>query len=219
MIEKLYPLKFPPGIFHNGTKTQAAGRWYDGNGVRFSQGTVQPIGGWVERTLTGATIAGVPNDAIGLLRNDDTKYLIVGTTEGLYAVSDSNVVYDITPTVLVGQTTLDWVLETFGQDLVATVTPFVNTNNNNLYKWEGDTSAVAVLVVEPHDALDRDTANYFEAPNSVRGLVATGERFLMLLQGADPAVGIGIDVSAAASYRASRSGFTYTIDPGEKIID
>lgn len=219
MIEQLYPLDPPPGVYHNGTKTQASGRWYDGNLVRFYQGTIQPVGGWTQRTLTGATITGVPNDAKTVLRNDNTSYLIIGTSTGLWCVDSSNVVSDITPPVLSGQTTLDWQLENYGQILVMTVTPFVNANDNNLYKWEGDPAAYAVLVVEPHDTLTRDTANYFEAPNSVKGVVVTPERFMFVLQGADPAVGIAISTTNGVTYREARSGYVNTLSTGPLLID
>src|SRR5690348_5053983 len=175
MIERLFSLVFPAGLFHNGTKTQAAGRWYDGNLVRFYQGTIQPVGGWTPRTLTGATITCTVNDVRTVLRNDSSAYLIIGTKTDLWCVTSGNVVSNITPPVLSGQTTLDWYLENFGQDLIATVTPFVNANNNNLYKWEGDPSAYATLVVDAHDGLSVDSANYFEAPSKVKAVVATPE--------------------------------------------
>ena len=41
-----FPLKFPPGMFRNGTEYQAKGRWIDGNLVRFLEKTIRPIGGW-----------------------------------------------------------------------------------------------------------------------------------------------------------------------------
>jgi hypothetical protein len=219
VIEKLFSLGFPPGLFHNGTKTQAAGRWYDGNLVRFYQGTVQPVGGWSQRTLTGATITGTVNDVKTVLRNDSSAYLIIATTTGLWCVDSSNVVTDITPPILVGQTTLDWYLENFGQVIIATVTPYVNANNNNLYKWEGDPAAYATLVVDAHDDLDVNSANYFEAPSKVKAVVATPERFLFCLQGADPAVGLSISTSYAVDYRAARSGYVQLLDAPPKLID
>ncbi len=216
MIETLYPLKFPPGIYHNGTKTQSTGRWYDGNLVRFYQGTIQPVGGWTQRTTTGATITGVPNAAIGVLRNDDSKYLVIGTSHGLFVCSDTNVVSDITPPILVGQTTLDWQLETFGQLLVACVSPFINTTNNNLYKWDGNPDAWATLVIDAADGLDVDTINYFRAPSKVKGILATPERFLFVLQHADPAVGLSTGNTTTLEYRANRAGLI-NADTGEPL--
>jgi len=42
----LFPLKYPPGVFRNGTRYQAKGRWFDANLVRWHEGTMQPLGGW-----------------------------------------------------------------------------------------------------------------------------------------------------------------------------
>ena len=55
-MDNLIPLELPPGMRNNGTTYQSKGRWYTGNFVRFFNGTIQPIGGWAARSLTGATI-------------------------------------------------------------------------------------------------------------------------------------------------------------------
>lgn len=56
-MDKLFPIKLPPGMRNTGTPYQSAGRWYTGNFVRFFQDCIQPIGGWTARTLTGSTVA------------------------------------------------------------------------------------------------------------------------------------------------------------------
>ena len=40
------PLALKPGVFKNGTKYQAKGRWFDSDLVRFLNGALRPIGGW-----------------------------------------------------------------------------------------------------------------------------------------------------------------------------
>jgi hypothetical protein len=40
------PLAFPPGVYRNGTRYQAKGRWTNANLVRWSQGVMKPVGGW-----------------------------------------------------------------------------------------------------------------------------------------------------------------------------
>ena len=47
----LVPLKIPAGIYRNGTEYQAMGRWYDSNLVRWFEGTLRPVGGWLLRGL------------------------------------------------------------------------------------------------------------------------------------------------------------------------
>ena len=49
-IMPLIPLKFPPGVFRNGTELDATGRWHDSNLCRWHDQTLKPIGGWRTRT-------------------------------------------------------------------------------------------------------------------------------------------------------------------------
>lgn len=196
MIESLVPLALPPGFSRRGTVYQSKGRWYTGSLVRFFQGDIQPIGGWVQRTLTGATIGGTPNAAISWQTNDGTAWLAIGTTTHLYVVSSANVVSDITPTSNFSPSghPVTWQLDTFGSYLMA-VYNGANTNPSgyvNLFSWTGDVSNPAQPV-----------GDATEAPTSVYGIVTTPERFLLLLQGNDPGV---IGTSATRLYRASRSG-------------
>ena len=44
--EQFVPLKIAPGVFKNGTRYQAKGRWYDANCLRWYEGIMGPIGGW-----------------------------------------------------------------------------------------------------------------------------------------------------------------------------
>lgn len=100
MIEKLYPLKFPPGLYKNGTKYQAQGRWYDANGVRFSDGTIRPIGGWRRmKNTTDADIAallGKPRGMVAFRGNNGVTRAGIGTHTKAYALVDGTVT-DITP--------------------------------------------------------------------------------------------------------------------------
>tara|TARA_R110002167_G_scaffold258575_2_gene465130 strand:+ start:1076 stop:3118 length:2043 start_codon:yes stop_codon:yes gene_type:complete len=43
----LLPIKIPAGFYRNATQYQAKGRWFKGNLVRFSEGRLRPIGGWM----------------------------------------------------------------------------------------------------------------------------------------------------------------------------
>lgn len=178
MIEKLFPIELPPGFQNNGTTYQAKGRWHAGNLVRFFQGNKQPIGGWVQRITTGATITGVPNAAHSWQLNDGSNYLAIGTTSNLYVVNGSNVVFDITPANVAGDgLTHLWQLDNFGQDLVATFDlPIGGAHGDNLYIWEGNTAVLPTHATLPGSM-----------PNGVFGVCTTPERFLVALRGADGA--------------------------------
>ena len=92
----LIPIKLPPGIYRNGTELDASGRWYDANYVRWVEGVMRPIGGWQQRTNTALT--GKPRGIIAWRTNSNNRFIAIGTHSKLYAISQSSVVYDITPT-------------------------------------------------------------------------------------------------------------------------
>ena len=43
----MYTLSLPPGVSRNGTDYQNKGRWYSTQLVRFLEGMILPVGGWV----------------------------------------------------------------------------------------------------------------------------------------------------------------------------
>ncbi len=56
MIEKLMPVKLQPGMYNNGTRYDAKGRWWDGNLVRWREGVLQAVGLW-RRHSYSSTVA------------------------------------------------------------------------------------------------------------------------------------------------------------------
>ncbi len=48
MAKQLFPLRFPPGFFRNGTTYMTKGRWFNGSLVRWFESALQPIGGWTQ---------------------------------------------------------------------------------------------------------------------------------------------------------------------------
>lgn len=199
MIEKLLPIDLPPGLQNNGTTFQAKNRWHSANLVRFYQGNKQPVGGWVRRTLTGATITGTPNASVSWQLNDGNAYLALGTTSNLYIVTSGNVVYDITPTTVAGDgITHLWQLETFGAYLLATFQRpvYLDSTVINAFTWTG------TLATPASPAYD-----YTAGPGSVYGVTATPERFMVLLRGADPAAW-SPDTSAGGGGTTGGSGGT-----------
>lgn len=199
MIESLLPLDIPPGLFANGTKFQAAGRWNDGNLVRFHEGTIQPIGGWIPRATSGVAISGSVHAALSWLKADGTPLLAVGTENGLYIIDNGDVVFDITPTT--GHAApYNWQLTLFGTFLMATNTLLGDDDISatNVFVWEGDTGAAALAAFT--------TA---EGPQGAYASFATPERFFTILRGKDPTdapppIGVTPDYSERRVYWASQ---------------
>lgn len=181
MLEKLFSLAFPPGLVNSGTTYQSKGRWHLANAVRFFQGTIQPVGGWSARSLTGATITGTPHAMVSWEGKDQLQWIAVGTTTGLFLISQSTgVVYNITPTNLSVSQPYDWDLQTFGQSLIAVmgVTYQITgalSDPVTVYSWSTNPSAPATAI-----------GNSTSAPQSSYAAVVTPERFAVLLRGADP---------------------------------
>jgi hypothetical protein len=235
MIEKLYPLKLPPGYVNNGTTYQSKGRWFTGSRVRFFQGTIQPIGGWSQRTLTGASLTGVPNASLSWQTDNGLAWIAVGTTTGLFVISSTNVVYNITPTFGFSSipSPFHWQLDLFGSYLMATneappslAPSSLGANDNeviNFYVWTGNPAAVATKTSGLLADLDDTSAfsSSYNAPQAVYGLVTTPERFLFLLRGQSPTTQYGDpltpeysgDYSIRRVYWASQEA-TFDFRPG-----
>ncbi len=91
----LLPLAFPPGICRKGTEYSSKGRWYDGNLVRFYEGTIQPIGGW--RVKSTSALTGKGRAIISWKDNSLVSWAGIGTHSKLYAMSRSGALSNITP--------------------------------------------------------------------------------------------------------------------------
>lgn len=183
MADSLLPLKIPPGFRNTGTVYQSKNRWYSGNFVRFFQDTIQPIGGWSARSLTGATIEGVPRGMIawtpevagGVAQPPALAIGSTGDISGLTAVVGT-VKYDITPALITTQgnnTTRIWHFDTFGNYLVAQAhDPTDYGKSRGPFVWQGDTSSIATAIST--------------TVGVVTNIVVTPERFLVFLGGVDP---------------------------------
>ncbi len=183
------PLKIPPGMQRNGTAYQNAGRWYDGHLVRWSDGTLRPVGGWVKASPT--QLQGTPRAIFTWRENDLERRAAIGTHSKLYVYSGGSL-NDITPVGLTvgridsiagfgygygvmgggiygaGKTPsgmLDattWSLDNWGEHLVA-----CSSADGKLYEWHNDVGAPAVPIAN--------------APVNCDGLVTTAERHLVAL--------------------------------------
>lgn len=201
MADTLVPLNIPPGIFRNGTRYQAKGRWYDASLVRFYSGAIEPIGGWrTAQTDAGvdvATLAGVPRGAIAWRGLNGNVYVAMATTQKLYVLV-AGTLYDITPagfTVGIPDTTtasgsygagvygggsygagsVTSALidaDTWQLDTFGDYLVGVSTSDKKPYIWLGNTANPAVVI---------DITAATGASPTTAALVVTPEKFLMAL--------------------------------------
>ena len=53
----LLPIKLPPGVYKNGTEFEQSNRWRDASLVRWSEGSMRPVGGWTNFVASGIAAA------------------------------------------------------------------------------------------------------------------------------------------------------------------
>ena len=187
----LVPLEIQAGIYRNGTDLQSQNRWRDASLVRWTDGTLRPVGGWVQKSQTAG--AKKIRALIAWVDNSNGRRFAAGTYNKLYAYTQSGVQADITPasftagredasaftgygagpyndgyygTERTDNTTIQeattWSLDTFGQNLVA-----CSPDDGKLYEWTLNTATAAAQIAN--------------SPTSCLGLVVTEERFLFAL--------------------------------------
>jgi hypothetical protein len=222
MADKLVPLKLPPGLYRNGTKYQASGRWYDANLIRFNSGAIQPIGGW-RRVLDDsgvdmALLVGVPRAACAWRIDSGDVFIAIGTTEKLYVFA-GGVIHDITPVGFVaGRVDTAFVSATgnygggfYGTGLYgsgATAPQLLEADTWQLAPFGNDLAAVCTserkLYIWAGDPAT-PAAVAAGSPTAVQAVVVTPERFLIAL-GATDRVATVFDPREAAW--ASQESFT-----------
>lgn len=189
----LIPISIPPGVFRNGTELQSTGRWYDVNLVRWTEGAMEPIGGWEVRAISALT--GKARSLLTWKTNGNVRLMAAGTSSKLYAVTQSNVLVDITPVGFTagsddastgagygigtygggyygtprpdsGSVTAatTWSLDTWGEYLVG-----CSTSDGKLYEWQLDYSTPTKAAVITN------------APTNCIGLLVTADRSLFAL--------------------------------------
>lgn len=186
----LIPLQIPPGVYRNGTDLQSTGRWRDASLVRWTDNTMQPVGGW----LTRATVTDKPlRGAVAWRDLSGDRWFAAGSYAKLLVTTANNTVYDITPAAFVtgdqdaavntgysggfygtaaygiprpdtGSYTFatTWSLDTWGEYLVACA-----DSDGRLLEWQLNTASDAVAITN--------------APTGCAALHVTEERFLFAL--------------------------------------
>ena len=97
------PLKLPPGVYRQGTQYQAANRWYDANLVRWTEGTLRPVGGWQKRKYASGgsyldvQVTGAMRGIHAWRANAGTAWAAAGGAAKLYALKANTAPQNITP--------------------------------------------------------------------------------------------------------------------------
>ena len=186
----LIPLQLPPGVYRNGTDLQSANRWRDASLVRWVDGTMQPVGGWLTRAIvTDQPIRGamVWRDLSG------DRWFAGGTFEGLFVGKANNTVTDITPVDLVAGTADAAVNTGYGGGFYGTAAYGIIRPDTGLplfaTSWSMDNWGEYLVACSDKDGRllewTLNTANnaapITNAPVDCSGLVVTEERFLFAL--------------------------------------
>ena len=93
------PLKkvmMAPGVFREGTRYAAEGRWYDCDKIRFRSGNPEKIGGWQQ--VTNDQFLGICRSLWSWATNTGVKYVGLGTNLKYYiALAGGGTYNDVTP--------------------------------------------------------------------------------------------------------------------------
>jgi hypothetical protein len=190
------PLQIPPGVFRNGTKYQSKGRWYAADLVRWSDGVMQPIGGWATVLDSDDVPVNLGEAARGMLQwvsHANALYLVMGVFDKA-KVLVNGVVTDITPAVF-----------TTGSALATLTTGQYGTGNygdgnygegdeagatlTEANSWQFDNYGQYLVGCAYSDGQilewDLNIANNLvaitNAPTSCKGIVVTPERMIVAL--------------------------------------
>ena len=210
----LYPIKLPPGVYRNGTQYQSAGRWWDANLVRWYEGTMRPIGGWLKENRN-APLTGVCRGVFSWKTNDTTKWAMFGTNSNLYAFT-GGVATDITPTGFIAGRVdsvygLGYGISTYGTGNYGVQRPGVGLVLEAA-TWSIDNFGELPVMCAPHDGrilswditLTNDAVAVTNAPTNCLGVVVTPERFLVALgAGGDPRKVAWADQETMTTWTAS----------------
>lgn len=208
IIEQYVPLRFAPGVYKQGTKYQAKGRWHNSNLVRWYEDTMGPIGGWAKNKSTAGAVLTISGKARGMLGwKDDANqaWMAIGTAPGKLYEYNNQAITDVTPSDLV-QGNVDgsfsnnggwgdgfWAdvgdPDEWGFSLGASTLLAPDTwQLDNYGKW-----LVATYTADGRillQKLDGAAATAVPgAPINNRGLVVTPERFLVALGGVQGTAG------------------------------
>lgn len=224
----LVPLDFPPGVFKNGTKYEAKGRWFDTNLVRWVEGTLQPVGGWqkVQAAASDIDLNGPVQGMFAWQNNAGQPWLAMGQKDACWAFTEGALT-DITPSGLTsGQDDATTSSDAYGDGAYGTGSYGTGDQSQSTITpaqtWQFDNFGERLVAVARSDGTLYDwglnTSNNLaavsNAPSDNEAVVVTPERFLVALG----AGGDGRKVQWADQESLSTWSATATNQAGDFIL-
>lgn len=190
----LIPLKIPAGVYRTGTDYEGSGRWRDASLVRWSNGSMRPVGGWNDKYDISSNVTAAPRAMHAWIDNSAGTNLVLGTCNELVYINESGTASVITPAGFNtgnnnAQRNTAYSGTYYGTGLYGVKRPDIgtfqeadvwsldnwgeylvgcSTSDGKIYEWQGNPAAAAVVIPN--------------APTLCKGLVVTEERFIFALQ-------------------------------------
>jgi len=180
MIEQQLPIEIPPGLVMNGSLMERAGRWENGNYVRFHNGIARPMGEAVQLTTHGSAIpttGGVPKGMYRWYTQQGGDTVVVAQHTTMYSMtnfaraSSGNDVDPITPASAPADEgdVNGWSFANLGETVLITACGWPEATDPISPLWTYDIS-VGAAVLELNDG-------------RYRGVFVTPESFPVLISG------------------------------------
>lgn len=197
-------LKLPPGFYHNGTDYTAAGRYVDGNLVRWHNDVIKTINGWQKRYDLAANTPAPPLWSDGLATEAARSCIVlsnlssgvdvyIGSNKKIYHISNSNVIADVTPAGFSPQpkdSTLNrgYGIFRYGFGKYGSPRPSAQGKQNPVFSWgfaewgEWPIACARGIATYPLVIKKTTDVDFITIPNSPKGtfdVIVTDERFAM----------------------------------------
>ena len=132
---------FKPGVNRENTRYYTENGWYDGDKIRFRQGSPQKLGGW--NRISSATFDGVCRSLWAWQTLAQVSLIGVGTNTKFYISRGGNY-YDITPIRTATNLTTPFVA-TNGSTVITVTAPSHGAKNGDFVTFNGATSLGGVI--------------------------------------------------------------------------
>ncbi|NKB39454.1 MAG: hypothetical protein GKR86_00080 [Ilumatobacter sp.] len=201
-------IALPPGMMRNGTYYDAKDRWHDGNRVRWHNGAMRAIGGWIRARkfddtdldpLTNDPDQTIFRDGFSWIDNGGSRYRIFGGNDELKLWAADDSIVDITPAGFVGTPAAPTISTGYGTWLYnrfpyGAARPINPVDTPGIYRWSFDTYGENVIC-GPSSPIFRGSLYQWDvdigvgtpatiipnAPTDVNNFVVTDQRIIMTI--------------------------------------